>query len=115
MPGDPDISQRRHRVSLDNVTQRDSKRPLARPRDRDYNRRFSVGFPQARGSPQVPLGGNPWPREDCSSSPNAHRMVGVEFDVSTTTPRNLNRFPIPTGAGRPGPGGRVSTDKGKIL
>ena len=103
MIGDPDSSQRRGRVSLDNITKRDSKRPSARPRDRDYNRRFSVGLLQDRSSPQVPLGGNSWPREDFSSSPRARNVVAVEFDIPTTTPVNSHRFPVQTGAGRPGP------------
>ena len=103
---DPGISQRRGRASLDNVTQRDSKRPSERPRDRDYHRRFSVGFPQPRVSPQAPLGGNTWPREVSSSPQNNRSVVAVEYDFPTTSPQNPQRFPIQTGAGRPGYGGR---------
>jgi hypothetical protein len=47
-PGEMEISQRRGRASLENVTQRDSKRPSKRPRDREYHRRFSVGVPVSR-------------------------------------------------------------------
>ncbi len=40
-----DFSSRKGRVSVDNITQRDSKRPSERPRDKEYHRRFSGGFP----------------------------------------------------------------------
>ena len=62
-PDDLDISRRGGRTSLDNVTQRDTKRPSERPRDREYQRRFSVGVPRSHVSPLVPLGGHAWPRE----------------------------------------------------
>ena len=42
-PDDLEHSLRRGRVSLDNVTQRETKRPSVRPRDLEYHRRFSVG------------------------------------------------------------------------
>ncbi len=90
--GDPDVFQRRGRVSLDNITQRDSKRPSERPRDRDYHRRFSVGLPQSRGSPHVLLGGNARPRTDSSSVQHARSAVAVDFEFSTMTPRHPNVF-----------------------
>ena len=76
----PDFSQRRGRVSLDNVTQRDTKRPSERPRDREYHRRFSIGLPQSHVSPPCPLGGHTWPRED-SFSPPARSVVEAEIGL----------------------------------
>ncbi len=83
-PEDLDISRRGGRVSLDNVTQRDTKRPSERPRDREYQRRFSVGVPRSHVSPSVPLGGHAWPRED-PFSPPARSIVAVEVG----SPANL--------------------------
>jgi hypothetical protein len=39
-----DASSRKGRISVDYITQRDSKRPSERPRDKEYHRRFSGGF-----------------------------------------------------------------------
>jgi hypothetical protein len=78
--GYADVSQRRGRVSLENVTHRDTKRPSERPRDREYHRRFSVGVPHANGSPPVPLGGHTWPRDD-PFSPPTRSVVAVEMGL----------------------------------
>jgi hypothetical protein len=55
-PADTDQSLRRGRVSHDNVTLRETKRPSARPRDREYHQRFSVGtsFSHAVNPPPPP-------------------------------------------------------------
>ena len=76
---DMDVSTRRGRVSMDNITKRDSKRPSERPRDREYHRRFSS---EVNAMPHLPapLGGNPWPREDNTFSPPVRSVVEVEFD-----------------------------------
>ena len=98
-PGDMDVSQRRGRVSLDNVTKRDSKRPSERPRDREYHRRFSVGFQHPHVSPkEEPLGGNTWPREGSSFSPPARSVVAVNFDSQATSPPGRPTPYVQTGA-----------------
>jgi hypothetical protein len=76
---DPKISQRRGRVSLENVTFRDYKRPSERPRDREYHKRFSIGVPlhHPSNSSPVPSGGHTRPRED-ACSPRARHVTTVE-------------------------------------
>ncbi len=74
---------------MDNITQRDSKRPSERPRDKEYHRRFSRGFPIPigrndavygldRSLPPVPLGRQSWPNEN-SFSPPGRTVVQVDF------------------------------------
>jgi hypothetical protein len=86
---------RNGRVSLDNVTQRDSKRPSARPRDREYHRRFSHVASLPSRSPD-PVGGQPWPPDNpCARS--ARSVVAVDFDLtppqSTNNVRNATVLP----------------------
>ncbi len=102
-PGEMNASQRRGRVSLDNVTKRDSKRPSERPRDREYHRRFSVGFQHSRESPQAPLGGTTWPREDLPFSPPVRSVVAVDFEVAPLPGRQNSH--MQTGARQQGLGG----------
>ncbi len=84
---DLDHSLRKGRVSLENVTQRETKRPSTRPRDKEYHRRFSVGASSLQVvhlPPSVPSGGHPsWPRERPLLPP---RNVGVEFEAPFTPP-----------------------------
>ena len=76
-PGDVEVSQRKGRSSLENVTMRETKRPSERPRDREYQRRFSLGVSHPNAPPSAPLGGHAWPREDYFSPP-ARSLVAVE-------------------------------------
>jgi hypothetical protein len=59
---------------IQNVTQRDSKRPKERTRDQAYKKRFSMGSSvPSYGSPgDIPgiVGGPPWPREVGFSPPS---------------------------------------------
>jgi hypothetical protein len=107
-PAQMEFSSRKGRVSVDNITQRDSKRPSERPRDKEYHRRFSGGFPIPivrndavygldRSPPPVPLGGQSWPNEN-SFSPPGRTVVQVDF-------HNNNRSvqpPILAGHTQPG-------------
>jgi hypothetical protein len=107
-PGNPSVSQRGGRVSLDNVTKRDSKRPSERPWDREYHRRFSIGVTNhSHESPQVSWGGNAWPREGFSSSSPARNVVAVDFGLHGSSPPVRPNSNVRTGAaGQRGQGGR---------
>jgi hypothetical protein len=89
LPVQAEFSSRKGRVSMDNITQRDSKRPSERPRDKEYHRRFSGTFPNPLirndsvfgyepSTPPVPLGGHSWPNEH-SLSPSGRAVVQVNF------------------------------------
>jgi hypothetical protein len=104
-PAQMNFSTRKGRVSVDNITQRDSKRPSERPRDRDYHRRFSGVFPNLtvrndavhvhdRSPPLIRLGGHSWPNEH-SPSPTGRTTVQVNF-------RNSNGPIQPPSSGRHG-------------
>jgi hypothetical protein len=67
--GETEASVRFGRANVDNITRRETKRQSGRFRDMEYQRRLSSGSPVVVGSPQIPLGGVPWPREESSGPP----------------------------------------------
>jgi hypothetical protein len=90
-------STRKSRVSMDNVTQRDSKRPSERPKDKEYHRRFSTGVQAtyAHSAPPAPMGGHSWPDANSTSRPG-RTVMAVEFGHSSDPPVP----PTNTGRGR---------------
>jgi hypothetical protein len=100
--GDVEVSQRQGRASLENVTRRETKRPSERSRDREYQRRFSLGVSRPHVPPPAPLGGHSWPRED-PFSPPVRSLVAVEIGSPTTLygqDNGNNRSDGPTQSGR---------------
>jgi hypothetical protein len=74
--GETEASVRFGRVSVEKITRRETKRQSGRSRDVEYQRRFSSGSPVVIGSPQVPLGGVPWPREEIPVLPCRTQVTG---------------------------------------
>ena len=80
--GETEASVRFGRVNVDNITRRETKRQSGRIRDEEYQRRFSSGSPVVIGSPQIPLGGVPWPREEVILAQPCRTQVSGELAAS---------------------------------
>ncbi len=73
------------REDLQNVTQRDSKRPKERAKDQAYRKRFSLGSSApSHGTPHAaPVGGHTWPREECYSPPVPQPVLAFSQDLNS--------------------------------
>ncbi len=85
--GETEASVRFGRVSVDNITRRETKRQSGRNRDVEYQRRFSSSSPVVIGTPLVPLGGVPWPRGEVPTLPYQTQVSGE------LVPSRENTFP----------------------
>ncbi len=95
---------------VQNITQRDSKRPKERTRDQVYKKRFSMGSSvPCYGSPQeirLPVGNRPWPREAGFSSPSPQPVMVFNYGLAPSPgsprgpPMGPTRVAVPPGPPR---------------